>query len=481
MSQLSPAQRSHPALRGALPVLAGLLTAIIALSPKVLNDGDTWWQVEAGRLMIAHHAILRTDPFSYTFRGAPWFTYEWLSEVLLGGAFNLAGISGVVILAAIASGTTAWLLAKDLGRWLSGLPLVTLLVFGLMLWSGSLLARPHLLALPILEVWAAELLRARAEGRSPHWFMLPLMTLWANLHGSFLFGVALIGPFALEALLAAKPAQRLAVVLHWGAFGIATLVMALLNPHGVQILLFPFYEIQLSSLPNIGEWAPADFSHIGTLEIALLTGLFIALTRPVRMGLVRAGLLLLLVHLALQHVRYEQMLGVVGALILAEPLAGAFGQDVERASGRKPRTSAPVAFAGAILALGLGSARLAWPVQLRDGPTAPVSAIAALPHEIAMQPVLNDYRFGGYLIGRHIAPFIDGRGDFYGDGFLEAYGRLITPDRRALAEVLQTRGVTWTILIPGSPLAQAMDEMPGWRRWRADKWSVIHLRAPKPS
>jgi hypothetical protein len=190
---------------------------------------------------------------------------------------------------------------------------------------------------------------------------------------------------------------------------------------------------------------------------------------------------LLLLHLALQHVRYEQMLGVVGALILAEPLAGAFGQRIEPAAGRKPTTSAPVAIAGVVIALALVSARLVWPVTLRDGPTSPVSAIAALPRDIAMRPVLNDYRFGGYLIGQHISPFIDGRGDFYGDAFLEAYGRLIEPDRAALAQVLEARRVGWTILIPGSPIAHAMDEMPGWRRLRADKWSVIHVRVTEPS
>ncbi len=480
MSETSPALRSPSTLRGLLPALAGLLAAFMAMSPKVLNDGDTWWQVEAGRLMIARHAILRTDPFSYTFHGAPWFTYEWLSEVLLGGAFNLAGLSGVVILAAAATGLTAWLLARDLGRWLSGLPWITLLVFGLLLWSGSLLARPHLLALPILEIWTAELVRARAEGRVPRWFMLPLMTLWANLHGSFLFGVALIGPFALEALLDAKPAERLGVILRWGGFGIATLLMALLNPHGVQILIFPFYEIQLSILPNIGEWAAADFSKIGTLEIALFAGIFIALTRPVRLPFVRAALLLLLLHLALSHVRYEQMLGVVGALILAEPLARAFGQTPDPAWGRTPVTSAPIAIAGVLAALALVSARLVWPVALQDGPTAPVSAIAALPRDIAMRPVLNDYRFGGYLIGQHIAPFIDGRGDFYGDAFLQAYGRLIEPDRAALAQVLEARRIGWTILIPGSPIAHAMDEMPGWRQLRSDRWSVIHVRVTEP-
>lgn len=481
MSETAPALRSPPALRGLMPALAGLLAALVALSPRVLNDGDTWWHVRAGQLMIATRTVLRADPFSATFRGAPWFAHEWLSEVMLGGAFNLGGWSGVVILTAAATGLTAWLLARDLGRWLSGLPWVTLTAFGLLLWSGSLLARPHILALPILELWAAELVRARAEDRAPRWRMLPLMTLWANLHGSFLFGLALVGPFALEALLAARPAGRLAVGLRWGGFGLAAAALACLTPHGIQTLIFPLSLVHMTSLANIGEWAASDFTTVGPLEIALLAGLFVAFTRPVRMTLVRAGLLALLIHLALQHVRYDQMLGIVGALILAEPLAGAFGQALPSPSGRRPLTAPLVAMASAVLAVALMAGRMAWPVIPHDGPTAPVSAVAAVPPAVAQTPVLNDYRFGGYLIGQGIAPFVDGRAELYGDAFLQAYARLLAPDRAALAKVLEDRRIGWTILIPGSPIARAMDETPGWRRLRADRWSVIHVRvAPRP-
>ena len=116
-----------------------------------------------------------------------------------------------------------------------------------------------------------------------------------------------------------------------------------------------------------------------------------------------------------------------------------------------------------------------------DAPGRPVSAIAALPPQIAATPVLNDYSFGGYLIGQHIAPFIDGRADMYGDAFLQAYAKLLAPDRAALARTLDERHIGWTILIPGSPIARAMDETPGWRRLRTDRWSVIHVRVAPAS
>ena len=265
-------------------------------------------------------------------------------------------------------------------------------------------------------------------------------------------------------------------MLRWGGFGLAATAAAVLTPHGVQTLLFPLQLTRSAGLAHIGEWAPADFSRLGSLEVALLAGLFVALTRPLRLTLVRAALLLLLLHLALQHVRYDQMLGIVGALILAEPLAAAFAQPAAPPGGWRPRTAPVVAFAGLALAAALLGARLSWPVTRHDGLGSPISAVAAVPAQVAATPVLNDYSFGGYLIDRKIAPFIDSRAELYGDAFLEAYAKLLSGDRTALAQTLAARHVGWTLLVPGTPIARTMDETPGWRRLYADRFAVVHVR-----
>jgi hypothetical protein len=465
-------------VRGVAPAVAAVLAFLVALSPRVLNDGDSWWHVAAGKLMIARRAVIHSDPFSYTFAGATWHTHEWLAQILLGGAFGAGGWSAVVILTAAAMGLTAWLLARDLSRWVDGLPLLCLLALGLSLGSGSLLARPHMLSLPILEIWTAELIRARAEARGPRWTVLPLMVLWANLHGSFMFGLALIGPFALEALLAAPSAgARREVVLRWGGFGLAATALAAVSPDGIGTLLFPIQLLGMKSLAHIGEWAPASFATPGPLEMALLAGVFVAITRPLRLPVVRALLLLLLLYLALQHTRYEQMLGVIGALILAGPMAKAYGQgDGAAPSGERPiRAPILAAVALSITAL-LAVGRFAWPVVLGDGVGRPVSAVAAVPAATRQGHVLNDYSFGGYLIGQGVRPFIDSRADLYGDAYLEAYDRLTRPDRAALAATLDARQVGWTLFKAGSPVVDAMDEMPGWRRLYADRWAVVHVR-----
>jgi len=458
------------ALTVALFTLAVMALALWA--PAVLGDGDTLVHVAAGRLMIARHALLTTDPFSYTKAGAPWFAHEWLAEVLEGAAFNLAGWGGVLALTALAAGATAGLLARHTGRMVGGATQAVLLVLALSLCSPHLLARPHVLAWPLLEMWTAELVFARAQDRAPRWRVLPVMALWANLHGSFMFGLALAGPFALEALLAAPATGRVRVVLRWGGFGLAAALMACLTPHGLETILFPLRLMAMPSLGGIGEWAPADFRTVSPIAIAIAAILLLQLLRPVRLTAVRAVLLVGLIYLSLQHIRQEQLLGLVGALILAAPLAQAFPS----AEPAPPPIRRWIGVGAGLLAVALVVARLTIPVAWTDTGTTPVSALAAVPAELRREPVLNDYSYGGYLIGQGVRPYIDGRAELYGEDFLRTYGDISDGDRKALNAELSRRNVRWTLLKAGSPMDRAMDADPAWRRLYADRWATVHVR-----
>ena len=57
----------------------------------------------------------------------------------------------------------------------------------------------------------------------------------------------------------------------WATFALASLAAALINPYGVEALLLPFRLMSVENLSRISEWRPQDFSHIGTMELALLT------------------------------------------------------------------------------------------------------------------------------------------------------------------------------------------------------------------
>ena len=312
-------------LRAALPVLAALIGyAVFLFAPQVLNDGDTWWQLAAGQWMLHHRAIPYTDHFSYTLAGAPWVAQEWFSEILTALAYRGGGWDGVLMLYGAAAALTFGMLALHLRRWADGLCLVLLLALGAACTSGSLLVRPHLLALPVLELWTAGLLIARSRGTAPSPWLLLLMVLWANLHGSFMLGLLLPFPLALEAAVEAGR-DRVAVLRGWGGFIAGGFLAALATPHFWHGLLFPFHLLAMRDLADITEWAPTNFATLQPIEVALAVLLYATLSRGVRLPVLRLLLVIGLLHLALAHARHEMVAGIVGALLLAEPLGRAFG------------------------------------------------------------------------------------------------------------------------------------------------------------
>ena len=454
--------------------ISAALFALAAFSPRVLGDGDTFSHLATGDWIIAHAAPPRADPFSHSMSGAPWVAHEWLSEVLLTFAFRLAGWSGVVVLTGAAAAGAALIVGLSAARELRGAPLVVTVGLGLGLITASLLARPHILALPLAAAWSAGLLAARDRGRAPPLALAALMTAWVNMHGGFIFGLIMIGPFALEALMEAPTGARFAIARAWALFGLTALAAALLNPYGVEALVFPFRLLGVENLSRISEWRPEDFEHPGTMEIALLTLIGFALTRPVATPPIRAALMVALIAMALQHARHQVLLGILAPMLMAKPVAAAIGSAA--VAGERRRVERTALAATVAVALIIGGARLLAPIERVDGAAAPISALAAVPPELRAKPVLNDYGFGGYLIWSHVRPFIDARAELYGDKMLSLYSRLQAGDPAAIEGALDRYGVAWTIFPPDARIVAVLDRAPGWRRLYADPFAVVQAR-----
>jgi len=461
-----------------LAAIALFLFTLAAFSPQVLGDGDTWSHVATGEWIIAHGAAPRADPFSHSMPGAPWTAHEWLSEVLLALALRVGGWSGVVLLTSAAAAAAALIVGLTAARQLRGAPLVLTVAIGLSLVTANLLARPHVLALPLAAAWGAGLLAARDRGRAPPIGLAALMIAWVNMHGGFIFGLLLIGPFALEAVTEAPVGARLLAARAWATFALAALAVALINPYGIDAFLLPFRLMSVENLSRISEWRPQDFSHIGTMELALLTLLGLTLIRPFSMPPIRAALLIALVAMALQHSRHQVLLGILAPMLLARPIAAAIGMGSAGEEGRRIARIALTATVAAALAI--GGARLIAPIERTDGASAPISALRAVPPELRAKPVLNDYAFGGYLIFEHVRPFIDGRAELYGNAMMSLYGRLQAGDEADVESALKRYGIAWTIFAPDSRMVAILDRKPGWRRLYADASAVVHVRDGAP-
>ena len=322
------------------PWVIGIAALLRALgSPlALLHDPDTYLHIAAGRWMLAQWALPATDPFSYTFAGVHWVAGEWLGEVALAAAYGYAGWGGVIVLTAAGFAAAIGLLTRFLLRRLDPLPALIATLAGATLLLPHLLARPHVLALPFLVAWCGALLGARDGERAPPWAVLPVMVVWANLHGSFMFGLALAGFAAAEALWPRRGRPMdWAAACRWIAFFVAAIAAALLTPNGIAGLLQPIRLIGMPALQSgFIEWMPANLSEFPALEIWLLGGLALAFAGGVRVPLPRLALLLGLVHMALAHVRHADLLGLVAPLAIA----GSLGPRLAELT--RPAVSSPV-------------------------------------------------------------------------------------------------------------------------------------------
>jgi hypothetical protein len=462
-----PAQAALPWLVG-----AGVYVLLLTLGPRLLNDPDSYSHIAVGRWIIAHGAVPASDPFSFSMSGAPWIAFEWLSEVIYAAVYALSGWAGVVALAAAAAALAIGLLTRFLLRELAPTPALLMVVVAIVLLAPHTLARPHMLTLPVMMAWAIALVRGMDRRTPPPYWALPLLVLWANLHGSVVLALGLIGPAALEALLNEKRSEWPRVVLRWLPFAALAVVACCLTPYGPEPLLMPLTTLSAGhALSWIGEWRPQDFGRVGAFELLLLAGIF-ALSRGVTLPVVRALVVLGLIHFALAQVRNADLLAMLAPLYLAAPLARQLGARAEEDAAGPARGINLAVLGAMIVATGI--------VLMRDvRPAAQNTPAAAVANaDLAKAgPVLNDYSFGGYLIFAGIPTFIDGRSELYGGPFIARYNRDVAlADLNDFLKLLDQYKFGATLLDPNTPAVAMLDRLPDWQRVYSDDVAVVHKR-----
>jgi hypothetical protein len=468
------------------PLIVGLAFFIRALAQPMalLNDPDTYLHLAAGRWMLAPMALPVHDPFSYSLSGTTWVPHEWLAEIVLAAVYDLAGWSGLVLLTAFAFAASLALLSRFLLRWAEPFSTLIAVTLGGALVLGHLLVRPHLLAMPLLVLWSGTLFAARDSGSGPPFRLLPVMMVWANLHGSFMFGLALALFLAAEAMLG--PGRRAHEARRWGGFCLLAAAAALVTPNGMAGFLEPF---RLTAMPTLqasfGEWLSPNFGAFQPLEIWLLGIIALGFTIGVWLPLSRLLLLLALCHMALAHIRHADLLGLVGPLVVAAtlgpPIAAKIRSMPVSALGRGiARLAVPAAPPAVKLVIAISFVislpLLLWPIERAGDPVTPSAALAAAARLGLDGPVFNSEVFGGYLTFRGIPTFIDGRAELYGNAFLGRYLAAERGDEPALTALLTRYGITWTLLAPQQGAVSRLDVLPGWRRVYTDADAVIHMR-----
>ena len=459
-------------------------------SPRLFHDGDTGWHVRSGEVILSSASLPRADPFSYTRAGQPWFSWEWLSDAAFGALHRISGLPAVALITALAIALTACgaaHLALSLGGNLFFTAAATVLLLGVT--SVHWLARPHIFSwiLALLFLWAAE--HERRHGGQVLYGLPFVALLWANLHGSFLLGPAILFIYAAGEWLRRRSALRFAVS------SLVCLLATFINPYGWRLHEHIFTYLQNDYLmDHILEFGSFSFHSAGALYVecflaAAVLGT-IALVRQRAFG--PALLCLGMLHISLYSARY-----LATAAVLVLPLSVvALTREAKAWPGLKPLLDysdrlraidrriygvVPILLVLAITVLGLNALARAGRVGFDTG-TFPVRAADFLEQRNArnggLGRVFAKDQWGGYLIYRfpaRVKVFIDGRSDFYGQNVLETYAQVaeVKPGWDAL---LKQYNVQVVLVPPDNALASALLLSPDWKRIYSDRVAAVYER-----
>jgi hypothetical protein len=469
------AARWRPSLT-ALAFLTWILVAAFGFGGRFLNgDGDTARHLRHGATILAQHGVIRRDPFSFTRPGAPYVSFEYGAQVLLALAERLAGLAGVVALGAtLAAVGVALTLRFMLRRGVEPAAAYLASAVAAVLLATHWMARPHLFTFVLLALLLELLDRPRPPAR---WLLFGLFGLWANLHGGWVFGMALLGAYALG---------RRA----WWMLPLAALA-TLITPYGLdgpRHLIAHLGDRAL--LREAHEFQPPTFTDAGSIVFLLaVVGALAGFARlrprvPLEHVVAMAGFTLG-GFLARRNIPLVALTALPLAMLHLDPLLRRLPEppNFRRSFAEGVQGSwAPGAVGAAVVWLAalvgsVGGPRLL-PTSF-DATVFPVEAVAALQASGRTPRLFNEYTWGGYVLwaapGQRV--FIDPGADFYGSALALDYLRAweVEPGWQ---DVLRRFDVDAALLPTGAPLAEALVRLEGWHVAHADRTAVLLVRSP---
>ena len=453
--------------RNAFPI--GVAAAGFTLAVGLpTGDPDTYWHLASGQWMLDHHALLKNDVFSSTVPGQPYSVGEWLGEVGLALAFGAGQWVGLAILRAVLVAIAAFFLARLARR--GGAPLVAALLvvtWALVVSKTRWTDRPAIFTFVLFPVVLDLLYGARAGSRRALIAIPPLILLWANLHGGYAIGIALVLAFTVEAL-----AQRRPDLAAFGLTLAAAVALSFLDPETFGVGNAAGHA--LAPPRFISEEAPPDILEPSGLVFAafVLAGLGIALLEGG--GLLDLLLLAPLLWLGLSAQRHLLFFVFAATPFIA---AGAARLYVRLRPRTRPARGLPLPAAASLaLLLCAGALVSAFGApSVPDEHAYPTGAVDAL--RAGSGTLLNEYDWGGYLIYRvpERKVFVDGRLFPFYPAVLRDY-RDAVELRPNWKDVLAKYDVREVLLMPNKALAVALRE-DGWKV-RAEGSSFVLLAKP---
>jgi hypothetical protein len=385
----------------------GLVAAIVAIYGTILFwrlsshlQQDGWYGLVAGR-EIAHKGIPTRDELTVWSLGAQWIDQQWLAHLVMYAVGIFGGIALLLVVHAFILATTfgaAVALARLRGASVRATAWIAVVATAPII-QGSWQLRAQTFAYPL---FLAVLWLLISDARTPSrrvFLTLPLLVVWANVHGSVLLGSALVGLRGLTDWRARIRAFCLIV-------GSVAAIFA--TPYGVALL--DYYRATVVSpvfAQFVSEWQPTELTPWTVPVFVLVVGGAWLVGRHARSITVFEQVALALTGaLALLAVRHLAWFGIAALVILPKVLSELMSDDA-----RRSRRVANLAVAGTTLAIAAASLapslmRLDSSVETSFSSEA-ADVVAEAASVDSSLHIFADVRYGDWLLWQH--PELRGR------------------------------------------------------------------------
>ena len=262
---------------GTVVLAVAAFAAVLITHLRTALAADGWMALLSGRV-VAQHGLPSHDTLTIWAHGRTWVDQQWLAQLVLYELERLGGLQLVLLvhaaLATLGLGLAA-MLARRLGgsaRSVTWVALPVLVAF----WPGAGIMRPQSFAYPLFVgvLWLL-LDDLRLHSRRVY-LVLPLLVLWANLHGSVIVGAALVSGYALVELVGSLWKRPRTVHLRSIVLLVAPLLCMLASPYATS--LPHYYRTIFSSgfADYVTEWAPTTLTLVhAPIYLLALGGLWL--------------------------------------------------------------------------------------------------------------------------------------------------------------------------------------------------------------
>jgi hypothetical protein len=363
---------------------------------------DSWYSVLGGRIIV-HSGLPHSDTLTVMAHGHSWVDQQWLAHLAIygiwtAGGWPLAGFATAALFFAAFAVTAIG--ARRLGA--SDRSVAVVLAAAYLTGLQNSVIRAQVWTYVLFAVVLALLLADDRRQNRRVWLVVPVLILWANLHGSVLVGAMLV---ALRGLaLAFSGLRSRAPARSWLARSAALVVVpwlcVLASPYAAGL---PGYYRGFAGNSTfahaISEWAPSNVRGEPFFYALLLGGLWLAGRARMTLTPFAQAAFWACAIMGLLAVRNDVWYALAAAAVLPAAL------DRVWAPGRgQRRTGLNVALAVAGLAVGaialatVASHGRAW--WERHYPKQAVAAVATAARSDPSLKVFANEKFGDWLILR---------------------------------------------------------------------------------